>query len=163
MSDASERRLVNALDACGWTTVRAPSSGSATDRDLPDVLAMRSREVRRHDVDMAPTEDGGLVWGLSEVVAIEEKERGGSNAYVGADEVEALERFAAEAGARALLAFKFKNPGVRAPHYLVEPEACRRTDTGKFAIAADEVSDLAVAEVWAATDAKDAEVEGELA
>ena len=37
--DRRERELVNALDERGFAVMRAPASGSATDRDLPDVLA----------------------------------------------------------------------------------------------------------------------------
>lgn len=34
-----ERELVNRLDAIGFAVMRAPASGSATDRELPDALA----------------------------------------------------------------------------------------------------------------------------
>jgi Holliday junction resolvase len=37
--DRRERELVNRLDGAGFAVMRAPASGSATDRDLPDVLA----------------------------------------------------------------------------------------------------------------------------
>ena len=37
--DRRERELVNQLDEAGFAVMRAPASGSATERDLPDVLA----------------------------------------------------------------------------------------------------------------------------
>lgn len=37
--DRRERELVNELDDRGWAVMRAPASGSATERELPDVLA----------------------------------------------------------------------------------------------------------------------------
>jgi len=37
--DRRERELVNELDDAGFAVMRAPSSGSATERELPDVLA----------------------------------------------------------------------------------------------------------------------------
>ena len=37
--DRRERELVNRLDEAGFAVMRAPASGSATHRDLPDVLA----------------------------------------------------------------------------------------------------------------------------
>jgi Holliday junction resolvase len=37
--DRRERELVNRLDELGFAVMRAPASGSATSRELPDVLA----------------------------------------------------------------------------------------------------------------------------
>ena len=37
--DRRERELVNRLDEAGVAVMRAPASGSATDRELPDGLA----------------------------------------------------------------------------------------------------------------------------
>ncbi len=37
--DRRERELVNALDDAGFAVMRAPASGGATKRELPDVLA----------------------------------------------------------------------------------------------------------------------------
>lgn len=37
--DRRERELVDRLDESGFAVMRAPASGSATDRELPDVLA----------------------------------------------------------------------------------------------------------------------------
>lgn len=34
-----ERELVNLLDECGFAVMRAPASGSPTDRELPDGIA----------------------------------------------------------------------------------------------------------------------------
>jgi len=37
--DRRERELVNRLDDAGFAVMRAPASGGATQRELPDVLA----------------------------------------------------------------------------------------------------------------------------
>ena len=41
--DAMERQLVNLLDDLDWGVMRAPASGSATKRELPDVIAGKGR------------------------------------------------------------------------------------------------------------------------
>lgn len=83
--DRRERELVNLLDDAGFAVMRAPASGSATDRDLPDVLA-----------------------GNGEVFyAIEAKSSSGDPIYLDSGEVEALEFFAANFGAEPRIGIRF--------------------------------------------------------
>jgi len=70
--DRRERELVNRLDDAGFAVMRAPASGSATDRDLPDVLAG----------------DGETFY------AIEAKSSAGDPIYLTGEEVESLIFFA---------------------------------------------------------------------
>jgi len=70
--DRRERELVNALDGAGFAVMRAPASGAATERELPDVLAG----------------DGETFY------AIEAKSSAGDPIYLTGEEVEALLFFA---------------------------------------------------------------------
>ena len=83
--DRGERELVNYLDEIGWAVLRAPASGSATERELPDVLAGND----------------GLFY------ALEAKVSGGDPIYIDAEEIEALRYFASNFGAKARIAAKF--------------------------------------------------------
>lgn len=83
--DRRERELVNLLDETGFAVLRAPASGSATTRELPDVLAG----------------DGGVFY------AIEAKSSSGDPIYIDEAEVEALEFFADNFGAGPLVAARF--------------------------------------------------------
>lgn len=117
MSGRYERELVNALDALGWGVMRAPSSGSATARELPDVLALEGREregrLSCHSVRQA--------W------AIEHKSGVSSTLYVGEGEVEALTRFCRATGTVPLLCARPTTQATGTDHYLVRPRAARRT------------------------------------
>ncbi|WP_412781570.1 Holliday junction resolvase Hjc, partial [Aeromonas diversa] len=76
--DRRERELVNRLDEAGFAVMRAPASGGATQRELPDVLA-----------------------GNSEVFyAIEAKSSSGKPIYLSGEEIEALVYFSRNFGAR---------------------------------------------------------------
>ena len=80
-----ERELVNWLDSDGWAVIRAPASGSATQRELPDVLAGNGDRF----------------------YAIEGKASGGDPIYYDEEEVEALLFFASNFGATALLGVRY--------------------------------------------------------
>lgn len=120
--DRRERELVNALDERGWAVMRAPASGGATERDLPDVHA--GHPDREH------------------TVAIEAKSSSGDPIYLDRPEVEALCRFAALFGSEPVIGVKFdvKNgdppwgvdddPGWR----FLAPEECHRTDDGNYRV-----------------------------
>lgn len=115
----AERELVNTLTACGFAAMRCPASGAATDRDLPDVLAMRP---------VAPTPRPPR----AEVLAIEVKATAGTTAYADASEIGALTRFADAAGATAYLAGRFDRDR---NYYLVEPRFARVTDeAGRYGV-----------------------------
>jgi Holliday junction resolvase len=111
-----ERQLVNTYTSLGWGALRVPTSGSATDRDLPDVL---TGHPHPDATDVA----------TSEAYAIEVKATSDTTAYAGRDELNALNRFANKFGAQPLIAAYFKQQGgSRARYYLVPPGELRMTD-----------------------------------
>ncbi|MFT4923810.1 MAG: Holliday junction resolvase [Haloarculaceae archaeon] len=106
--DRRERELVNKLDEAGFAVMRAPASGSATERDLPDVLAG----------------DGEKFY------AIEAKSSAGDPIYLEGGEVESLLYFAQNFGARARV-------GVRFDHedwYFFHPTDLYTTDGGNYRV-----------------------------
>lgn len=80
-----ERELVNRLDEAGFAVMRAPASGSATDRELPDVLAGNGKRF----------------------YAIEAKSSSGNPIYLDAEEVDALVYFAKNFGATPRIGIRF--------------------------------------------------------
>jgi Holliday junction resolvase len=106
--DRRERELVNALDDRGFAVMRAPASGSATDRELPDVLAG----------------DGDLFY------AIEAKSSAGRPIYLDGEEVEALVYFARNFGAKPRVAVRFD----REDWYFFHPADLHVTDGGNYRV-----------------------------
>jgi len=106
--DRRERELVNQLDAAGFAVMRAPASGSATDRELPDVLA---------------GDDGRFY-------AIEAKSSSGDPIYLSGEEVEALIYFAQNFGAKARIAVRFD----REDWYFFHPGDLYTTDGGNYRV-----------------------------
>lgn len=107
--DRRERELVNMLDESGFAVMRAPASGAATDRELPDVLAG----------------DGG------DFYAIEAKSSSGDPIYLdGQDDVEALLFFANNFGAKARIAVRFD----REDWYFFHPGELYVTDGGNYRV-----------------------------
>jgi len=106
--DRRERELVNELDAAGFAVMRAPASGSATERDLPDVLAG----------------DGDRFY------AIEAKSSAGDPIYLSGEEVEALIYFARNFGAKARIAVRFD----REDWYFFHPGDLHVTDGGNYRV-----------------------------
>jgi len=106
--DRRERELVNQLDEAGFAVMRAPASGSATDRDLPDVLA---------------GDDGRFY-------AIEAKSSAGDPIYLSGEEVEALIYFAQNFGAKARIAVRFD----REDWYFFHPGDLYTTDGGNYRV-----------------------------
>ncbi|WP_251342264.1 Holliday junction resolvase Hjc [Haloplanus halophilus] len=106
--DRRERELVNELDAAGFAVMRAPASGSATERDLPDVLAG----------------DGERFY------AIEAKSSGGDPIYLSGEEVESLIYFARNFGANARIAVRFD----REDWYFFHPGDLYVTDGGNYRV-----------------------------
>jgi Holliday junction resolvase len=106
--DRRERELVNELDAAGFAVMRAPASGSATDRDLPDVLAG----------------DG------EQFYAIEAKSSAGDPIYLSGEEVESLIYFARNFGAKARVAVRFD----REDWYFFHPGDLHVTDGGNYRV-----------------------------
>jgi len=81
-----ERELARILDAKGYQIMRAPSSGAATKRSLPDLLYAKD----------------GII------TAAEMKYTGENRAYYSKEEVEALREFADAFEARVRLIARFK-------------------------------------------------------
>lgn len=106
--DRRERELVNRLDAAGFAVMRAPASGSATERELPDVLA-----------------------GNGEVFyAIEAKSSAGNPIYLTGEEVEALVYFSQNFGAKPRIGVRFD----REDWYFFHPGDCYVTDGGNYRV-----------------------------
>lgn len=103
-----ERELVNALDERGFAVLRAPASGSATERELPDVLAG----------------DGEHFY------AIEAKSSAGDPIYLTGEEVEALVYFARNFGASPKIGVRFD----REDWYVFHPADVHQTDGGNYRV-----------------------------
>lgn len=106
--DRRERELVNELDDAGFAVMRAPASGSATDRELPDVLAG----------------DGETFY------AIEAKSSAGDPIYLDGEEIEALVYFARNFGAKPRVGVRFD----REDWYFFHPHELYRTDGGNYRV-----------------------------
>jgi Holliday junction resolvase len=116
---AAERKLVNLLDAGGFATMRAPASGAATERELPDVIA-----------------------GNGDVFYVFEAKRfSGKRAYLTAEEVSDLQFFAVKFGAQAGIAVRpdiengdpaYSNDDMSG-WYLLWLDQLRETDGGNYA------------------------------
>ena len=106
--DRRERELVNRLDEAGFAVMRAPASGSATARELPDVLAG----------------NGELFY------AIEAKASAGDPIYLTGEEVEALVYFARNFGAKARIGVRFD----REDWYFFHPGDLYTTDGGNYRV-----------------------------
>lgn len=83
--DRRERELVNMLDSDEYEVMRAPASGGATSRELPDVLAGNGDNF----------------------YAIEAKSSGSEKIYIDGEEVEALIKFSVFFGAKARIGVRF--------------------------------------------------------
>jgi Holliday junction resolvase len=106
--DRRERELVNELDDAGFAVMRAPASGSATDRDLPDILGG----------------DGDRFY------AIEVKSSAGDPIYLSGDEIESLVYFARNFGARARIGVRFDQED----WYFFHPGELYTTDGGNYRV-----------------------------
>lgn len=108
--DRRERELVNRLDELGFAVMRAPASGSATSRELPDVLAGMSGRF----------------------FAIEVKASAGQPIYLDGKEVYDLVYFARNFGAEPRIGVRFD----REDWYFFDPrgDAIYRTDGGNYRV-----------------------------
>ncbi len=106
--DRRERELVNRLDEAGFAVMRAPASGSATERELPDVLAG----------------DGDRFY------AIEAKSSAGDPIYLEGAEIEALVYFARNFGAKPRVGVRFD----REDWYFFHPADLHTTDGGNYRV-----------------------------
>ncbi|UPM42051.1 Holliday junction resolvase Hjc [Halocatena salina] len=103
-----ERELVNLLDEHGFAVMRAPASGSATERELPDVLA-----------------GNGSVF-----YAIEAKSSGSDSIYLSGEEVESLVFFARNFGAKPRIGVRFD----REDWYFFHPGDLYVTEGGNYRV-----------------------------
>jgi Holliday junction resolvase len=106
--DRRERELVNRLDDAGFAVMRAPASGSATERDLPDVLAGNGEEF----------------------YAVEAKSSAGDPIYLSGEEVESLIFFAQNFGAKARIGVRFDQED----WYFFHPGDLYTTDGGNYRV-----------------------------
>ncbi len=106
--DRRERELVNLLDDAGFAVMRAPASGSATTRELPDVLAG----------------DG------EEFYAIEAKSSAGNPIYLDGEEVYALVYFSRNFGAKPRVGVRFD----REDWFFFHPDDLHQTDGGNYRV-----------------------------
>lgn len=111
--DYYERELAKHLHSKGYAVMRAPSSGSATKRELPDLFYSKVSEPPR---------------------AIELKATAQNVAYFDDSEVDALQRFASHFGAKARLVVRIKNDTT---YYGYRVDSARITDSGKLALDRD--------------------------
>ncbi|MCL7418514.1 MAG: Holliday junction resolvase Hjc [Halalkalicoccus sp.] len=103
-----ERELVNRLDEAGFAVMRAPASGGATQRELPDVLAGNGEAF----------------------YAIEAKSSSKKPIYLTGEEVEALVYFSRNFGARPKIGVRFD----REDWYFFHPGDVYRTDGGNYRV-----------------------------
>jgi Holliday junction resolvase len=106
--DRRERELVNRLDEAGFAVMRAPASGSATERELPDVLAG----------------DGDTFY------AIEAKSSASDRIYLDGEEVYALVFFSRNFGAKPRVGVRFD----REDWYFFHPDDLYQTDGGNYRV-----------------------------
>jgi len=106
--DRRERELVNRLDEAGFAVMRAPASGSATERELPDVLAGNSDRF----------------------YAIEAKSSAGDPIYLDGEEVYALVYFSRNFGAKPRIGVRFD----REDWYFFHPDDLYQTDGGNYRV-----------------------------
>lgn len=139
-----ERELVNRFRDAGWGALRLPSSGSATDRELPDVLAGRLDSLRFYvngdGIDLIETK--------SELLAVELKSGADTTLYVEAHEVENLRTFAQTWGARPLLGARFTSQASGTATWLVSPDEARGpTASGLYGLPVSDIDERADAVV----------------
>lgn len=91
-----ERELIDRLAEDGWESMRAPASGGATKRELPDVIAGRPLS------EVEPDAPSGTA-----VLAIEAKYRSDSPAYMVREDLEDLVTFSKAFGAKPLIATRW--------------------------------------------------------
>lgn len=106
--DRRERELTNLLDGEGFVVMRAPASGAATARELPDILAGNGDSF----------------------YAIEAKSRDTNRFYIDGVEIEALFYFAMMFGAKPRIGVRFDNENWK----IIHPSKLYVTRSGNYRI-----------------------------
>lgn len=170
MSGRYERELVNTFDAVGMGALRAPSSGSATGRELPDVLAGRSQteatvmstlaSATNDSVsDEAISNAATMLSPVTTAFGIESKNQQGTTLYVDSEEVEKLLRFCSHFGAQPRLSARFTEQRHPTEHYLLPPAGARITDEGNYGLPVSDIADRATEIVYPETATQEAKIE----
>jgi Holliday junction resolvase len=164
--DKYERELVNTFDAFDIPSMRAPSSGSATQRELPDVLTLQPQPQHtikdkiqtllpeykhRKAVETIANDIGSL----SQAYAIELKSGEGTTLYVGGDEVDKLLNFCEDSGAIPRIAARFTERKHPVKHFLVHPNNARMTEEGNYGLPVDDIEERASEIITPETTTKD--------
>lgn len=139
--DAAERELSNRLeDEYAFAAMPAGSSGSATTRPRPDVIAARERSCPRRGAWHTPRL-------LSQTYAIEVKAWSDATGQLASDEVDALRDFADRAGGDALVVVR---PDLRSHDqwHVFEPLQLNRTDAGNHSVRQAELPGATLAEAF---------------
>lgn len=106
-----ERALARSYAKRGWAVLRAPASGAATDREMPDLLVgWHDHEKRR-----------------GERYALEVKASKETTAYIDSEEVDGLRWFGSQLQALPAVAARFKRDTTA---YIVPLAECRESRTG---------------------------------
>jgi len=109
-----ERQLANYLDEMDYHVIRAPASGAATKRSLPDLFWSKSNES---------------------AIAAELKTTSKDMAYYTSEEVKSLNEFAAAFNAHPRLVARFKGD---TSYYIADPKDVYKTPESNYRMTVDE-------------------------
>jgi len=144
---AAERSVVRIFDRAGWGALRAPTSGSATQRALPDVLVGREAA------------SGPLQPHHQRPWAIEVKATSAPRVYLTNHESDDLTAFAERFGAEPMVCAKFKSRGGTRTAYWFVPLANTREAGDSYAVDKDNARQQAIAVGYPPTANKDVALE----
>jgi len=168
--DRYERELVNALTTLNIPALRAPSSGSATDRNLPDILAgMKTDEqtiktlLKENTSDSVSNEAiknaGSLLAPTTHAYGIESKSQEGTTLYVKTEEVEKLRSFCEEFGGEPRLGARYTERRHPTEHFLVHPSDARLTEEDNYGLPVTDIRERASEIVQPGTTTEDPAIE----
>ena len=171
--DTYERELVNTFDQLNLPAMRAPSSGAATTRELPDVIVFKPYTVRDISETIAkllpsianksaPTTIAQHIGPLTKAYGIEIKSGESTTLYVKEKEVNDLERFCELAGVEPRIGARYTKRGQPVNHYLVPPENARKTEDGNYGLPVKDIETRATEIITPETTTKDPKLNTEL-
>lgn len=109
-----ERELLSLFGEEGFVGLRAPSSGSTTQRELPDILIGKSGYV----------------------LAIEAKRSGGKYQYLDESEIKDLYYFAEQFGAEPFIGVRFD----RGDWHFFKKQEMHQTDNGRYRVKKENIN-----------------------